>query len=73
MKDIGILVNEIADVLSIIPDDINLSQTCNGWLADTNTLAGHSLQGESDDPIKAMQILLDKSKQTQQLQMKLLC
>jgi len=59
MKDIDLLVNEIADVLGVHPDSISLSQIPGGlWLADVSNIESEPL----DSPIKALESLLARSK-----------
>lgn len=59
MKEIDLIVQEVADVLCIHPEQVNLSQVPEGWFADVYT-CGKSIKGEiSGDPIDAMNSLLE--------------
>lgn len=71
MKEVDRIANEIADVLLIHPDSVNLSQVSGGWMADVLS-SGKTIQGETvDDPIRAMNSLLEEARKTKREQSKL--
>lgn len=71
MKEIDRIANEIADVLLIHPDSVNLSQISGNWIADVIS-SGKIIEGETvDDPILAMKSLLEKARKTKREQSKL--
>lgn len=59
MKEVDLIAQEIADVLRIHPDQVNLSQVAEGWFADVYT-CGRVIQSEVlGNPIDAMNSLLE--------------
>lgn len=59
MKEVDLIAHEIADVLHIHHEQVNLSQVPGGWLADVYS-CGETIQGSVlDDPIDAMNSLLE--------------
>ena len=61
MKEIDRLANEIADLLDTNPDKISLSQVPGGsWLADVNCYGKNIESQTKEDPIEAMNDLLEK-------------
>jgi hypothetical protein len=64
MKEIARLLDEIADVLAINPDIINLSQVSGGWMADVYS-SNQRIQSETlENPTRAMEDLLSKAQRS---------
>ncbi len=59
MKEINLLVNEIADVLGVHPDSISISQRPGGfWMADVSNIESES----RNSPFDALNNLLEKAR-----------
>ena len=59
MKQIDELAEEIANILLVNPNSIDLGQVCGGWRADVQG----QLEGEvKKDPIEAMKSLRDAAR-----------
>jgi hypothetical protein len=59
MKEIDLLVNEIADVLGVHPDSISISQRPGGlWMADVSNIESESCNSAFD----ALSNLLEKAR-----------